>query len=214
MDSVELVIIGDVIKSRKKFDPKEWNHFHQMINKINQEFSSSLKIPLTIYAGDSFGGICDNVDSATKIVLAIQEYQGHHKSRVVLIEDKVAYGLDKKNFLTLEGPALWKSENQLKELKKKSSFFLADLKDELKTIAINTILNLILSIRDGWSKIEWEVYKNAGLEIKQKELALKLGVTQQYISKIIKTSKLKLVNEAETNLISILNGINNYIHKD
>lgn len=214
MNNMELVIIGDVIKSRKKFNPNEWDYFHQLIDEINQKFSSSIKIPLTIYSGDSFGGICDNVDSAVKIVLAIQEHQKYQKSRVVLIEDEVSYGLDKKNFLTLEGPALWKSQNQLKKLKSKPSLFLADLQNELKTVTVNTILNLILSIRDDWSEIEWGIYKNERLDIKQKELANKLGVTQQYISKIIKTSKLKLVKEAETNLTLIINGINNNIYKD
>jgi len=209
MNTTELVIVGDVIKSRKKFNPEKWDYFHQLINEINQKFSSSISIPLTIYSGDSFGGICNNIDSATKIVLAIQEYQKYHKVRIALIEDEISYGLEKRNFLTLEGPALWKSQKLLEKLKKGPSFFLAELQNEMKTITMNTILNLILSIRDEWSEIEWEVYKHENLEIKQKVLADKLGVTQQYISKITKTSKLKLVKEAETNLTLLLNGINN-----
>lgn len=214
MKSIELVIIGDVIKSRKKFNPDKWDYFHHLINEINEKFSSSIKIPLTIYSGDSFGGTCNSIDAATKIVLAIQEYQKYQKTKIVLIEDEISYGLDKNNFLTLEGPALWKSQNLLDKLKKRQSFFLAELQNELKTNTINTILNLILSIRDDWSEIEWEIYRNEGLEMKQKVLANKLGVTQQYISKITKKSKLKLVKEAETNLKLILNGIDNNIHKN
>lgn len=213
MGKMELVIVGDVIKSRKEFNPTEWNYFHQLIERINEKFSSSIKIPITIYSGDSFGGICDNIVSASKIILAIQEYKKHHKTRIVLIEDEISFGLDKKNFLTLEGPALWKSQNLLEKLKKKPSYFLADLQDELIAITINTILNLILSIRDDWGNVEWEIYKHNHLDITQKKLADKIGVTQQYISKIIKTSKLKLVIEAETNLKEILNGFNSNIHK-
>jgi len=213
MKDVEIIIVGDIVNSRKKFNPKEWNYFHQSIEQINEKFSSSVKIPLTIYSGDSFGGICNDINSAIKIVLAIQEYQRFHKSKIVLIEDEISYGIDKKNFLTLEGPALWKSKNKLEILKKNPSFFLADLQNELKTVTINTILNLILSIRNDWNEIEWEVYKLVGLEIKQKKLAGKLNVSQQYISKIMKTSKLKLVKEAEINLTSIIDGINTNIYK-
>lgn len=214
MENNELVIIGDVIKSRKKFNPEKWDDFHHLIKQINEDFSSSIKIPLTIYSGDSFGGTCNSVGAATRIVLAIQEYQKYQKTRIVLIEDAISYGLDKNNFLTLEGPALWKSQNLLDKLKKRQSFFLADLQNELETNTVNTILNLILSIRDDWSEIEWEIYRNEGLEIKQKVLAGKLGVTQQYISKITKKSKLKLIKEAEAKLELILNGINNHIHND
>lgn len=213
MNTAELVIIGDVIKSRKKFDPKKWEYFHQLIKNINHRFNTSIKIPLTIYSGDSFGGTCNNINAAIDIVLALQEYQKYHKTRIILIEDEISYGLEQNSFLTLEGPALWKSQVLLDELKKRHSFFLADLQNEIKTITINTILNLILKIRDDWSDLEWEVYRNEGLDITQKDLAKKLGVTQQYISKIIKKSKLRSVKESEINLKIILDGIINKLDR-
>ncbi|WP_162417608.1 SatD family protein [Cyclobacterium roseum] len=212
MKHTEVVLIGDVIKSRKQFKPEEWNDFHQLIKKINEEFHSSIKIPITVYSGDSFGGICDSVESAIEIVFAIQERHNYHQSRLVLIEDEVSFGLETKNFLNLEGPALWKSQGLLDNLKKSTSFFLADLQNDLKTIAVNTILNLILSIRNDWSEIEWAVYRHLGLDIKQKDLAEKLGVSQQYVSKISNKSKLKLVREAEKNLIQLLHGIDTTVH--
>lgn len=212
MKQAEIVLIGDVIKSRKRFNPEEWNYFHQLIKTINDEFHSSIKIPITIYSGDSFGGICDSVESAIDIVLAIQEQHKYHKSRVVLIEDEVSFGLETKDFVNLEGPALWKSQVLLDNLKNSRSFFLSDLQNELKSIAVNTILNLILSIRDDWSEIEWAVYRHQGLPITQKDLAEKLEVSQQYISKISNKSKIRLVREAENNLIQILHGIDTTVH--
>ncbi|WP_163384202.1 SatD family protein [Cyclobacterium jeungdonense] len=179
---------------------------------MNEEFHSSIKIPFTIYSGDSFGGICDSIESAIDIVLAIQEYHKYHNSRLVLIEDDVSFGLETKKFLNLEGPALWKSNDLLDNLKKSTSFFLADLQNDLKRITVNTILNLILSIRNDWSEIEWAVYRHEGLDIKQKDLAEKLGVSQQYISKISNKSKLRLVREAEKNLKQLLHGIDTTVH--
>ncbi|QDH79369.1 hypothetical protein FKX85_10105 [Echinicola soli] len=73
MKNNEIVLIGDVIKSRKKFNPKEWNYFHDAIDQINEKFELYFKIPLTIYSEDSFGGICKDPVSAAKIILAIQE---------------------------------------------------------------------------------------------------------------------------------------------
>jgi hypothetical protein len=205
MSERELVIVGDVIKSRKKFNRSEWSQFHESIDKINLEFASFLKIPLTIYSGDSFGGICDSMHSAIKIILSLQEYQKKYKSRIVLIENHVYYGPDKKDFLTLEGPALWNSKPALENLKKGPLFFLAELKNEFETVTINTILNLILSIRNDWSEMEWEVYRHREMKLKQKDLADKLKVTQQYISKIKKSSKMQLIGLAELNLMNIVN---------
>lgn len=213
MNNLELLIVGNVIKSRERFNPKEWDYFHQSIEQINKQFRSSLKIPLIVYSGDSFGGTCDNLNTAIKIVMAIQEYQKYQKSRMVIIEDQVTFGLEKNNFLALEGPALWKSQNNLEKLRKTPSFFLADLQDKIKTAAVNTILNLVLAIRNDWNEIEWEVYKSIGRGIKQKELAVQLGVSQQYISKIMNRSKLKAVKQAEDNLELIINGINSRVYR-
>ncbi|WP_373289207.1 helix-turn-helix domain-containing protein [Echinicola rosea] len=50
------------------------------------------------------------------------------------------------------------------------------------------------------------MYHNKETNLTQKELATKAGVSQQYISKITKTSKMELIHEAESNLNTILNG--------
>lgn len=209
MEGMEIVLIGDVIKSRKKFDPENWDYFHQLIKKVNEDFKNSIKIPFTIYSGDSFGGVCRSIEDALEIILRIQENQQYHKSRFVLIEDVVSFGMDKKVFVNLEGPALWKSQKLFEELKKKPSFFISDLQDGLKTKTINTILNLILAIRNDWNDLEWKVYRYNKLELKQIELADKLNVSQQYVSKIIRSSRMKLILESENSLKQILHGLSN-----
>jgi len=214
MGRKKVVLIGDVIQSRKGFNPEQWENFHQSLRVINENFKNSLKIPLTVYSGDSFGAVCRDIETGCNIVLAIQEKQRLYSSRMVLIEDEINYGLDKKSFLTLEGPALWKSVNLLRKLKTKPNYFLSSLEDELMTRTTNTILNLILSIRSEWNTIEWQVYQNVNKDIKQNELAKELDVSQQYISKIIRHSRVMLVKQSEENLKFILNGINNYIHHD
>ena len=212
MKEKQLILIGDVIKSSKKFHPEKWGSFEPSINKINQRFKSFLLIPFTIYSGDSFGAVCKDVASATEIILAIQEVQKYQRSRIVLIEDEITYGIEQKNFLTLEGPALWKSEEKLASIKKKKQLFLADLSNPLLTKTVHTIVNLILAVRSDWSEQAWTIYEKYTPEVKQQDLAEELGITQQYVSKIIRQSRLRLINEAEENLKSIIDGINSNIH--
>ncbi len=211
MKAKQLILIGDVIQSSKKFKPEEWEGFQHSIETINQKFASALIIPFTIYSGDSFGAVCNDVASAAEMILNIQEIQIYQKSRFVLIEDEITYGMEQKNFLTLEGPALWKSEEQLSNLKKKKTLFATDLDNPLLSLTVNTIVNLILSVRNDWNEQEWIIYKNYHSDVKQKDLAGELGITQQYVSKIIRQSKLRLIKEAEENLKNIIDGINTNI---
>lgn len=208
----KIIIIGDVIKSSKRFHPDKWENFHQSIETINERFASDFKIPFTVYSGDSFGAVCTDISSAAEIILSMQEVQKYYKSRYVLIEDEISYGIDKKSFLTLVGPALWKSEEKLNFIKKRKMLFLADLDNNFLSLTVNTIMNLILSVKNDWNEQEWIVYRSYNEEVKQKDLAGKLGITQQYVSKIIKQSRLRLIKESEENLTHIINGIHSNVY--
>ncbi len=212
MEKKQLILVGDVIKSSKKFKPKEWENFQLSIETVNQKFAGELIIPFIVYSGDSFGAVCSNIAKATEMVFTLQESQKYQKSRFVLIEDEITYGMEQKNFLTLEGPALWKSEEQLTLLKKSKQFFATDLANPLLSLTVSTIVNLILSVRNDWNEQEWNIYRNYHSNVKQKDLADELGITQQYVSKIIRQSKLRLIKEAEENLKIIIDGIHTNIH--
>lgn len=203
----ELIIIGDVIKSRKKFHPDNWAFFHDSIDCINKNFNSSLKIPFSVYSGDSFGAVCKDLTSALEIVLAIQEFQRHQNSRIILIEDEVTFGMEKNNFLALEGPALWRGEEKLKQAKKNNVQFLADIKDQLLTNIVNATVNLILAIRVDWNDTEWAIYKKYTHTIKQTDIAKDLNISQQYVSKLIRKSHIKLIKSSEKKLRSIVDDI-------
>lgn len=204
--SNELVIVGDVIKSRKKFDPSDWKGFHQTIHQLNDIFSSKLKIPFSVYSGDSFGGVCDTLESAISILLFLQEKLIRFNSRLILIEGDISFGMQGKDFGSLEGKALWESQETFRELKKGSGLFMANLRDHKTTLLLNTILNLIFMIRDDWKNLDWEVYSFFRSNKSQKEIAQNLGYSQQYISKILRTAKMKQVWEAENNLKELING--------
>ena len=201
---MEIVIVGDVIKSRKKFNPIEWEHFHSSINRINKEHKDQLKIPITIYSGDSFGCICKNIKAAVQIVLDIQNLQKPYDSRMVLIQDEITFGLDKGSFLNLEGPALWKSQNNLQKLKTEGELFSSNLRNKEQNLSVETILNLILTIRKEWSSIEWTIAMTYEHNLMQKETARIVGVSQQYVSKVLKKSNIKTVHKAKKNLIQLV----------
>ena len=206
MEASQLVLIGDIIQSRKGFNPQQWKLFHQAIESLNRDFEKELTTPLVVYSGDSFGAIVKNVNTAVTLSLKLQERISPLKVRIVLIEDEVSYGLESRNFLELEGPALWKSPDRMKELKENGSYFRADIKDQYLSFSLNASLNLILAVKYDWDEIEWEIYRQYPEHKTQKEIARQKGVSQQYISKLIRQSKFKLVKQSEKNLILLSNG--------
>lgn len=212
MKNKKIIIVGDVIRSSKKFDPEKWEYFHKAIDKINMLYNNKLEVPFTIYSGDSFGAVCKDVISAIEQILKMQEIQQYYKSRYVLIEGEISYGIDKRNFLTMEGPALWKSEDELIRIKKRKLLFNSSLENDLLALSINTIMNLILTIKDDWNEQEWTVYRNYTAEARQQDIAQQMGISQQYVSKIIKQSNLWLVKDSEESLKQIIDGIYNCVH--
>lgn len=213
MNEKKIIIIGDVIKSSKKFNSVKWKNFHLSIEIINERFQSDLIIPFAIYSGDSFGAVCSNISSAVEIILAMQEVQKYYSSRHVLIEDEISYGIEKRNFLTLVGPALWKSEEKLNILKKEKKLFLSEFDNELLSVTLNTIMNLILSVKADWNEQEWLIYRNFDQGLRQKDMAMQLGITQQYVSKIVRQARMSLIKESEKNLKYIVNEIHTQFHR-
>lgn len=202
MDGVKIVLIGDVVKSRIEFNPLQWEKFHESIEKVNEQHGNQMDIPLTVYSGDSFGCICATIEGAVKIILSLQEEQGkHHQSRIVLVEDEIFFGSDKNSFLTLEGPALWKSQKMLEDLKKRDQLFSSSLKKESQTITLNSILGLILLIKKDWKSQVWKIYSASKGNITQSELARSLDVSQQNVSKLMKKFNIKTIQEFEHMLL-------------
>ena len=208
----EIVLIGDVVKSRNSFDSALWDEFHTTINSLNIAFKNSIKIPFTIYSGDSFGATFIDIASAIKVTLALSETAIQYEFRIVINEGEVNYGLESNNFLVLEGPALWQSGKQMKNLKKSGNYIAVNLKNETLSLVISTILNFILTIKYNWSIKQKLIYQGFKKNKKQKDIAKQYKLSQQYISKIIKQSKFKLIIESEKNLNEILNGINQLIY--
>ncbi len=206
MKNKHLVLIGDVIQSRKKFNPGQWQHFHNAISTLNQDMQEALHVPLVIYSGDSFGGIAKDPSSALKLLLLIQEQLKPIKARMVLVEDEVSFGLENRNFLELEGPALWKSSEKMQELKDTGGYFMAELQNNALSLSVNAALNLIIAIKYDWDELEWSIYQQYPHQKNQQEIAQQRGVSQQYISKLIRQSKFHLVKNAEKDLIQLTHG--------
>ena len=202
--STEIVVIADIIQSRKKFDPKEWQSFHDGIKWLNEIFVSNLKSPITVYSGDSFGTVSKDLYSAVSLVLKLPEFILKYNSRIVLIEDVIDFGLAEINIVNLEGPAVWKSQEYLEKIKNKELFFGMLLQNESNMTIIENWVNIILVLKQNWSPIQRVTYRLYANSLSQKDIAKTLGKSQQYISKIIKKNNFQIVLSNEKALMNLV----------
>jgi hypothetical protein len=200
----KIVIIGDIIDSQKFFNPSTWTYFKESINEINNKFFNKMEIGLTIYSGDCFGAVCKNLNGSYDIVNMLFS-KFNDNVRIVLIKDEISFGFEQKNFLQLQGPAVWKAEKIMKYLKKEKMYFKAELPNKQISDFLTIAMNLIINIKSGWTNSQKKIVSLYDEGIGQREIAENLNVTQQYISKELIKAKYNLIKKSEIYLRSIWN---------
>ncbi len=201
----EVVLIGDIIKSRKKFDSDKWKEFHSGIKLLNKKYVPAFKIPLTVYSGDSFGAVVNDILAGIEIILNFPMAMDDYKARIVLIHGDVQFGMELKNMTNLEGPALWKSTEKIKELKTSDLYFGLEMDSKKFEKILQSNINLLLSHKYSWSSLQKAVYTEYCKDQTQKQIAKKLNTTQQYISQIIRKENFRIVKDAEESIYGLIN---------
>src|ERR1700731_4801117 len=100
-----LILMGDVIGSRKKDQLMLINSFKETINAVNKEKKNDFLSPMTITLGDEFQSVIKNLSAALDIIFSIEEEIAasgkNFKLRYILeegeietpINSKIAYGM-------------------------------------------------------------------------------------------------------------------------
>ena len=68
-----LVLMADVIGSRKKESTELISEFKRIVNYINDKWSKEILSPLTITLGDEFQGVINTTENSIKVIFDIEE---------------------------------------------------------------------------------------------------------------------------------------------
>lgn len=200
----EFVLVADVIDSRKKFSKKRWNNLSLKIDELNSTYADGLKTNLMIYSGDSIGCVCKNISTMLQLLFELSECHLLFPMRFLFVEDEVLFGMDKRKFTELEGPALWKIEEGFKEMKKSQLYFLSFLQDKPKdSFILNQTLHLILTLKYSRTETQQKVSDYYRRGNNQQEISKEIGVTQQYISKELKKANYLTISKSQQALLSL-----------
>ena len=200
------VILGDVIQSRQ-IDGRE--HFQKTLEdackNINTMYAESIYADFKILKGiDEIGGVLSSVSNIYKIITRILEDIYPNTIRLALVFDYIDTSLETRNVTKMDGPAFHKASEMIRELKISKLMFDMSVEDKMIDIAITGQINLIFLLKKNWSATQHNIVREYEKIKKQSEVADKLGITQQAVSKNLKHSMWKEIRTVEEKINFLL----------
>ncbi len=205
------VVMGDVISSRMIKDREKFQKkLKEVCEDINTAYAGNIYANFKILKGiDEIEGVLFTVSGIYEIISAISEHLYPYSMRFVLVFDYVDTALDTGDVAKMDGPAFNRASDIMGRLKKSGLIFDMSAGDELMDGAIAGEINLIFLIKKYWSAKQHQItreYKKLG---NQYEVAKKMGITQQAVSKTLSRCMWKEINIIEENLNHTLRGYGN-----
>lgn len=167
------------------------------IETVNAEYGKHIISGFSITRGDEFQGALRDLE----LFYEIFSYFEHllHPIKV-----KGGFGVGtlstsvSKNISEMDGPAFHRSREAIEAAEKSKNQIQIKSEREISDRIINVILDLIGSIKEGWTKrqreITWHVSKEKTTIV---QAAKDFSVTKQNISQILENSSYKSIRKAE-----------------
>ncbi len=200
MEKELYVLLGDVVDSRKlnqrEYFQKRLNH---ACTEINQRYKRDLYADMKIIKGaDEIRCVLKTVENVYNIMDFVWNEIYPQKMRFVLVRGLIDTSLSNRDITQMDGPAFHHASNMMNSLKKSGLFFEMSLGNDVTDAALKGQVNLIIIIKNSWSSRRREIVRMYEKEGSQKDVADKMGISQQAVSKNLKESmwnKVKLIEK-------------------
>lgn len=200
------VLLGDVVQSRL-IDNRD--DFQKKIEKtcrnINTMYAEDIYADFKILKGiDEIGGVLSSMSNIYKIITKILDDFYPNTIRFALVFDYIDTAIETRNVTKMDGVAFHKASEMIRELKMSKLMFDMSVEDEMLDIAITGQINLIFLFKNNWSATQYNIVREYEKTKKQSEVAKKLRMTQQAVSKNLKRSMWKEIRTVEEKINFIL----------
>lgn len=199
-------MLGDVVSSRSISDRENFQKkLGEACKKINKTYVSDIYGDFRILKGvDEVSGVLSTISNSYDIITAMLEQLYPHLMRFVLVCDYIDTALETRDVARMDGPAFHRASDIMNTLKKSKLMFDMSVDDELMDAAITGQINLILLLKRNWSQKQHQIVREYEKTRNQYDVAKKLGITQQAVSKALTRSMWKEIKSIEENLDHIL----------
>lgn len=178
-----IVIVTDVVNSRKI---KDRNKFKQVLHKailhLNKKYKASFTAPIKILKGiDELAMVIKHTDVIYSIIDELNSAIAPVNMRYAIVLGKIDTGIMQKDVSKMDGEAFHRATYHIKALKKNELLISSNVFDTYSSKSIN----LLQILKSKWTIKQRKIYNLYKRLNNQQEIAKKMNVTQQTISKTL-----------------------------
>jgi len=211
MEQDFIILVGDLIRSTTVSDrDKLQKQLIKGYEEINSLFKDDIYAPIKITKGDEIAAVLTKPNNLYNLADHLLERIHPQRMRFVFVKGKLTTSIETKDAAIIDGPGFNLADELLYQAKKKRLDFVFRLGDPFFDRILNSLTNLIVEFKHGWTETQRRVIKLYKELQNQEKVAKTLGVTQQNIAKILKNTNWKKIQEAEETINSILRDTNRY----
>lgn len=147
--------MSDIIGSRNKNQKLVIDNFKKCTGYINEKYEENILSPLTITLGDEFQGVINNLTSAVKILIDLEEFvilnNFDFKLRYVIFYGEIETQINHKVAYEMLGNGLTYARKLITKMKSDGARFLIDVGSSKENILLNNSFNIYQNIVDKWN---------------------------------------------------------------
>lgn len=200
-----IVIIGDLVSSRKLSDRNQVQKLlRSTLKKINSNHKNILS-PYTITLGDEFQAVLASSDTFFQDSIAILTSLHPVRIRFSIGTGNIATSINPDMAIGMDGEAFHNAREGIEEIKKTSYYFNIKGIGSDHTELIRKSLFLISNQISKWNKnqlqIFYELYNNTAV----KRISEILGISEQAVYKSIRKEEMHLIREITEEISAYIN---------
>jgi hypothetical protein len=196
------VLLTDVVGSRKIKDRTAFEKvFVQAIAEANRVFEADLILPVKGWKGlDEQAAMIGDPKCLYRLADFLNGMMAPVQLRLSIVRHEVDVLPADGDIRSADGPAFHEAAAQMLQLKEKGLLFGILSGDGEKDEPLAVSINLLLLQKEGWTRRQRDIYTAYCQTGNQEAVAKKLSVSQQAISKALKTIKGSQVQLLEDSL--------------
>jgi hypothetical protein len=200
-----IVLIGDVVASRKIRERAAFDGILlETLDVLNQRNAHILS-PYTVTIGDEFQAVFSRVDALLSDVVSIMAAVHPKKIRFSFGVDTLIKPINPLRAIGMDGPAFYEARDGIVKLKKTKNLLAVGGENIPRIPLLRQVLFLISHRMGKWHKTRFQVMAMLQRGTPVKEIAARLGISDQAVYKNIQAGALDVIIELFKEIEAILN---------
>lgn len=208
-------IIGDIINSRELSSRKQvQDKLEATLNQLNQKYKSQIVSQFSITLGDEFQGLLTVEAPVFQMIDEIRQTMAPVDIRFGVGLGDMKTDINPRESLGADGPAYWNARAAIDHVHQKDDYgytqLAVGLESEMQTRQLNALLAVTEFMRKTWTASQFDTF-NALLSLniytekfKQRDVAKELNMTDNDLSKRLKSSGIKVYFRSKQAILELL----------